>query len=144
MDNLQINEYLKKYTNFKGTFPRDMLPKAIPINSGVVINTDKAGGPGEHWVAVYLNNSGAQYFDSFGLVPLHKEIFAFLNRISPNGWYYNKVTFQSLHTDTCGNYCIYYLSLRLNGKSFDDFCNIFNFSPLKNDILAKFLYKAKK
>jgi hypothetical protein len=141
MDNYEINSFLKKYRNYIGTFPRDKLPKNMPVNSGCIINTDTSKGPGEHWVSVYLDEYGAEYFDSFGLIPMHKEIIRFLDRISPNGWWYNRITFQSLHSDTCGNYCVYYMSVRLNGKTFDDFRKVFNFTTRKNDILAKFLYK---
>ena len=145
MNTRDINKYLNKYIEFFGTYPKDILPKALARSGGVVINTDTSKGPGEHWVAVYLSSSGiAEYFDSFGQPPMHKEIIEFLDNISPKGWYYNPVTFQSLYTNTCGMYCVYYLANRFNGGDYDVFRAIFNHSEELNDRLTKILYKNKK
>ncbi len=51
----------------------------------IVVNTDKSSGPGEHWVAVYVDRNGkGYYFDSYGGPPL-SEIKQFLNRVCKNG-----------------------------------------------------------
>jgi hypothetical protein len=144
MNTLEINDYLRGYINFRGTFPRDLLPTYLSKFCGVVINTDKACDPGEHWVAIYMNKKTAEYFDSFGLPPMHKDIIEFLDRISPNGWQHNSITYQSLYTDTCGNYCVYFLASRFNGDDDHAFRKIFNFNPKLNDRIAKYLYNIRK
>jgi hypothetical protein len=142
MDTNEINFYLKNFKQFKGTYPRDMLPKTIPNNSCIVINTDKSTQPGQHWVAVFKNIEGTvEYFDSFGLPPLLAEIIKFLDRISPDGWYYNKITLQSVYSDTCGMYSVYYLTARCRGLTIEEFISIFSNKPKLNDFLAKILYK---
>jgi hypothetical protein len=144
MNTIEINAYLRRYKNFRGTFPRDWLPGNLPAHSGVVINTDKACDPGEHWVAVYMNKDKAEYFDSFGLPPMHEEIIQFLDKISPDGWQHNSITYQSLYTDTCGNYSVYFLASRFNGDDDSAFRKIFSFNPKMNDRLAKYLYNIRK
>jgi hypothetical protein len=52
MNTFEINNYLKNFPQFKGTYPRDMLPKINHLPSGIVINTDPSNKPGEHWVAM--------------------------------------------------------------------------------------------
>jgi hypothetical protein len=139
MNTIEIYNYLKGYNQFIGVFPRDQIPENIPINSGLIINTDKAKDPGEHWVSIYLDNDVAVYFDSFGLIPMHREIIIFLNKISPNGWYHNTIPFQSINADTCGMYCVYFLVNYFKTRNFNNFIKIF--SHANNDSLAKLIYK---
>ncbi len=142
MNTLEINKYLKDFSQFKGTYPKDLLPKIYGLPIGIVINTDSSDEPGEHWVAVYIDRNGiGEYFDSFGLPPLHKEITDFMHENCPQGWLYNTITFQSMYSQTCGNYCVLYLSSKFKGMNFNEFTVIFNHSPDLNDKLAKRLYK---
>jgi hypothetical protein len=59
MNTLEINRYLKKFPQFKGTYPRDMLPTINRLPACVVINTDPSNEPGEHWVAVFIDRNGS-------------------------------------------------------------------------------------
>ena len=142
MNTITINEYMKPFGQYKGTYPRDCLPEDIPKSTGVIINTDASTGPGKHWVAVYNGPTHAVYFDSFGLPPLHKDIIQFLDRISPSMWGHNTITFQSESTNTCGLYCLYFLTNYFNGGDFINFRKIFNFKQTKNDLFIKSLYKS--
>ena len=56
-----------------GTYARDQIP---PLEHerrpfALVINTDVAAGPGEHWLAVYAHRGSTkiEMFDTFGLPP---------------------------------------------------------------------------
>ena len=76
MNILEINNEMK-IDCFKGTFSCDAIPKIKykqPI--AIIINTDPSYKPGEHWVALFINNNIAEYFDSFGGKPI-KEIYIF-------------------------------------------------------------------
>jgi hypothetical protein len=144
MNTLEINKYLGGFSQFIGTYPKDLLPKIHGLPIGIVINTDSSYEPGEHWVSVYIDRNGlGEYFDSFGLPPLHKEITDFMHNNCPQGWLYNTITFQSIYSQTCGNYCVLYLSSKFKGMRFNDFTAIFNHTPNINDKLAKFLYKGQ-
>ncbi len=144
MNTFEINNYLKNFPQFKGTYPRDMLPKINHLPSGIVINTDPSNKPGEHWVAMYIDINGVgEYFDSFGLPPLHKEIVSFLEKNCSRGWLCNTITFQSMFSETCGMYCVLYLSSKFKGMSFNKFTSIFNHRRDLNDRVAEILYKEK-
>ena len=55
-------------TSFRGVFSRDTLPSTI--NGLLVCNTDPHGKPGEHWIAMCINDDGhGEYFDSFERPP---------------------------------------------------------------------------
>ena len=89
---------------------------------GLVINTDRSDGPGEHWVAVFLDGKGCgEYFDSFGLPPLRKGIITFMNRNCPVMWSYNTTTVQEFDETVCGNWCVNFLKAKFAGLKFDEF-----------------------
>ncbi len=92
MNTIQINELLSEYDCFIGTYPRDLLPKEkIKIRPcALIVNTDESSKPGEHWLAIYLNANGiAEYFDSFGFMPMHNDIIKFLLRNNIKSLIYN-------------------------------------------------------
>ena len=52
---------------FRGVHPIDRLPK---LKKGAyVINTAPSTHPGQHWVAVYGEDTKMDYFDSYGRYP---------------------------------------------------------------------------
>ncbi len=66
MDTIAHNTY------FLGVLPCDYLPKTPLKNlpAMLIFNTDPSTEPGQHWVAVYINNDGVScFFDSFGGAP---------------------------------------------------------------------------
>ena len=104
--------------------PHDMLESLVikerPM--AIVVNTDKSGTIGEHWVAVYLmQDSKGEYFDSFGLPPLHLDVLEFLNTKCPMGWCYSNVTLQEYEDTICGNLCVCFHRYRLGGISYISF-----------------------
>ena len=142
MNSLEIYKELKHYKEFLGVYSRDKLNFYMPDETGIIINTDKSGEPGEHWVAIYKNERTI-YFDSFGLPPIQDEIIDYLNKINPIGWFHNTICFQSYYQDTCGMYSMIFLACMFEFRSFDKFIEIFNLNKHSNDILAKIIYKFK-
>ena len=73
------NFEIQKYQNeprFNGVYSRDNLPK---IKDGAyVINLDEYSHIGTHWVALYVQNNNATYFDSFGVEHISKETKIFI------------------------------------------------------------------
>ena len=45
-----------------------------------MINLDEHYDTGTYWIALWLNNNNATYFDSFGVEHLPKKIKEFINR----------------------------------------------------------------
>lgn len=151
MNTLEIAQALSKKCGsiFKGVYALDQLPSTPPppsssAPSAYVINTDRHDKPGMHWVACFLHTTKdiIEYFDSYGLVPLHGEILEFLNR-SGCEIKYNKVLLQDLESNLCGQYCCVYLYYRHRAAlDMDDFLRIFSSrSTCQNDYIVQQLFK---
>ncbi len=137
MNTIQINELLSEYDCFIGTYPRDLLPKEkIKIRPcALIVNTDESSKPGEHWLAIYLNANGtAEYFDSFGFMPMHNDIIKFLLRNNIKSLIYNPNQIQSITTKTCGAYCVLFVKFKCLNYDFCDLMNCFSNNKYKNDV----------
>ena len=116
MNTIEISRYLEHHPNFIGVFPSDKhcLPKISTYPSALIINTDPHQLPGQHWIAIYfLNKNTVEYFNTSGRQPSIKSIIKFMYK---NAKYviYNTSQLQSDYSMTCGAFCIYYLTDRLN------------------------------
>lgn len=83
MDTGQLQAVLSQSlgSSFAGVYPRDLIPHQLrPYEKGIVVNTDPHDRPGMHWVCLYSNTPIIEYFDSYGLPPLHHEIRDFIAR----------------------------------------------------------------
>jgi hypothetical protein len=98
---------------FGGVYSRDLLPDTLD-RKAIVVNTDPHDKPGAHWVCLYMTSSIVEYFDSYGLPPLHRDIQDFIDRHGEG--IHNPHVYQDLNTDVCDQYCVYYLHQRLRGK----------------------------
>jgi hypothetical protein len=116
---IDIENYLRKYSQFRGVFAIDRLPfEILPKPFGIVVNLDPSWQSGSHWVAVYAPETGPLiYFDSFGLVP-PENLLTFLERnTKSHGYELNKSIFQGELSIKCGHYCLLFLeSCFLNYK----------------------------
>jgi len=99
---------------------------------GIVFNTDKSSGPGEHWIALFcdirpeLDYPRITYFDSYADKP-EKEVQALMKRWAqswnetgvhskPMQITYNKTRHQYQHSE-CGMYSLYFHLCCLTGTS---------------------------
>lgn len=119
MDNRQISSVLSRHAKarrvFIGCFPSDMIPLNDRYPYAMVVNTDSSARKGRHWIAIYVPSpSTAEYFDSFGMeanknIKNYLKNFLIVRRS-------NKML-QSIFTDVCGMYCIYFIIKRSTGES---------------------------
>jgi hypothetical protein len=89
------------------------------------------GNPGSHWSALFVGERGrAEFFDSYKLNPSpdHKK---FLKRFK--GTKLSMRPLQSVTSETCGKFCIFYLACRMGGYSPRHFYNCFGGNPRRND-----------
>ena len=131
LTNFEIQEYYQNEPTFNGVFSRDNLPNNIRPrglgsavkNGAYVINLDEYHDIGTHWVALYVNNKIAIYFDSFGVEHMRKEIMKFIarKRIIRN---INRI--QAYDSIMCGYFCIGFINFMFNGKSLTDYTNLFS------------------
>lgn len=141
MDTAQLETLLHKHSAtrsiFGGVLARDQLPIRAQ-HRAYIVNLDKSSEPGSHWVAiVFSNNFPAEYFDSYGMPPIHHDIKKFLENNSIQ-WTYNSICLQSYRTAVCGQYCAYYIIQRRLNKSMREILTLFNSTNhLKNDRYVK-------
>lgn len=96
---------------FHGVYARDQLPNTVQYPCAMVLNTDPANKPGEHWVAMYFDEEGhGEYFDSYGIPP--PPCFTrYIQRHSMQ-WSWNRRSLQDVWTSACGHFCVYYVIYR--------------------------------
>ena len=130
---MNINEIMQQYQDlykdfkFLGAQPSDYtkikkLNKSdLKHNSrylGIIFNTDPHTKPGQHWIAVFIDNHTKRldYFDSLGHVPT-KNIASFLKLFKDYHFNINRKEHQKGGTN-CGVYSCFFIIQRLNGNTF--------------------------
>ena len=122
--------------NWLGVFARDELPNLMRVTRpfALVFNTDPHNKPGQHWLAIYGPNNGPiELFDSFGMPP---SFYGFTN-----SFIHSNFSFQSLSSDLCGNYTLYFIYNRSRNISFKEIVSILHSfyvpdSHVKNYIIS--------
>jgi len=148
-DILNVAKYYKLPLN--GVFMKDTLP-SVPKNGGYVVNLDSSTDPrdGTHWCMIYLHNKDVLYVDSYGQLPT-QETINFMNKVNKH-WGWNVMQYQSWNSELCGFYslaAIMAITIGLDNNesifdSFDNFSNMFNIDPNKNDrILQQYFMQFK-
>lgn len=115
-----------------GVFASDNVPKVISrFPSCFISNTDPAKHSGQHWVAYYFTSpSTYEFFDSYAFEPRCYMLYYDSPIIL------NNRPLQSLKSNVCGQYCLYFLESRSRGISFTSIINSFSHSPKFNDKLV--------
>lgn len=121
----EIQDMMKKHPSFSGVFARDevrQIRKMVPM--GAIINLDKTGEPGSHWVALYISRDSVEYFDPLGEDPgtdIVADVMALLKRWrmpTMMKFKINKIKYQNSRSTTCGYHSMRFLMDRFNGKTF--------------------------
>ena len=117
--------------SFKGVYARNNLPTdGIQYPSAYIVNSDQHHRPGEHWLAIVLENkSHGVFFDSFGR---SSEFYGgkLKQFLSANVRHYEcfNVPVQSKHSTRCGFFVLTFLILNVCLKwSIDNIVNFFLF-----------------
>ena len=77
LTNFEKRKYYQNKPSFIGVCSRDNLTE---IKDGAyVINLDEYSDIGTHWVALYVENNDATYFDSFRVEHIPKDIRTFIS-----------------------------------------------------------------
>jgi hypothetical protein len=146
MNTKEIDEIL--YSNliskqfYQGCYPCDIVPEPLKYPATFVVNNDDSLGPGEHWVAVYIPNPDTlYYFDSLNGEP-NECLFEYLNKFKI--LLKNNVRVQSLFSDSCAHFCIYFVIQISKGYSFDYIMNkLIDMEDLEwvvNDYVSKIVW----
>ena len=122
LTNFEIKTYYQNEPTFIGVYSRDNLPDQIK-DGGYVINLDEYYDIGTQWIALYVNNETATYFDSFGTEHIPKEVKKFIgsrNIIS------NIYRIQNYDSIMCRHFFIGFIDYMLTGKSLTNYTNLFS------------------
>ena len=122
LSNFELKDAVKKVKipcfRGGGVFFLDTLPKKPNNKECGIVNFDKSGGSGTHWVAWYKNGKTKMYFDSYGVRPpieviqyLGKPISYNADQVQPAGWVF------------CGHLCLYVLKELSAGHEFKKVLN---------------------
>ena len=111
---------------------KDTLPEVVDTYpSAFVCNTHDGDQPGEHWIAIYVDEIG-DYFDPYGQQPEHVEFTNFMNEHCSE-WSPNDRVLQSPISTVCRHYCIAFLMFRCRKVSMHDFTSLFTTDLVAND-----------
>ena len=145
LTNIEIQKYENK-PKFNGVYSRDSLPNKIK-DGAYVINLDEYSHIGTHWVALYIKNNNATYFDSFGVEHIPKGIIKFINHTLCSASHHQNILvnifrIQAYDSVMCGYFCIGFIDFMLKGKTLTKYTNLFlpnNFK--KNDNIIPSYFK---
>lgn len=93
---------------FKGVYPSDLIPKLTNNKCCCILNLDKSGQPGTHWIAIYKFGNKTLCYDSFGR--RNTQIITNL-KFSGNGKIYDteRDEEQKIMETNCGARCLSFL-----------------------------------
>ena len=111
--------------------------KQYPI--ALVVNTKPSSHPGEHWTAIFIRsrNQPMVFFCSYGM-----GMESYSNDFSDFGKLFksivqNKIQLQSLNSNVCGHFAIYFLWKQMNNVSLNSIYCGFSKDYHKNDKLVR-------
>ena len=139
LSNFEIQKYYQNEPRFNGVYSRVNLPKIK--NGADVVNLDEYSDVGTNWVALYVHNDDATYFDSFDVEHIPKEIKTFDKNKNIKT---NIFRIQAYNSIMCGYFYIGFTDFMLAGKKLTDYTNLFSpydFKKNDNIILSYFKYE---
>ena len=88
-----------------------------------MINLGEYSDIGAHWIALSVKNSDTNYFDSFGVEHIPKEIKAFIKNRNIKT---NIVRIQAFDSIMCVYFCIGFIDFMFKGKTLTKYTNFFS------------------
>ena len=130
-------EYENVMQKLGGMFSRNNLPDLAEKYKFYMCNTDPSSDPGDHWVVLHAAADGGEYFDSLGGAISHDEFALLLG----GEYICVSVHTQELLSSLCGQYCIFYMSLRARGHSMNDIVHVLDIQGEASDSFVTGLVK---
>ena len=126
-----ISRDIRLNRQFLGVFAADELPRQMPVGSLAIVNCCERTRPGKHWIAIYQESANRlEMFDSYGLPP---SAYNLENKLPADVIVYNKRQLQSVFSNVCGQYCLYYCYFKARGYAINDILAIFSNDVASND-----------
>ena len=142
MNEIDINQYLilDQFVKqiYRGVISSNELFKIDKsVKSLYIVNTDPNYLPGSHWICIYSQGEICEIFDSLGNNP--KEYSKHFTNLMQEyeKCIYSTVKLQSVSSNLCGIYCIFYCYLKSRGFELYEILNTFSENTQMNDYLMK-------
>lgn len=142
MNTVQLTSVMDRIScniHFLGVLPCDYLPKEPlkKLPSMVILNTHPSGLPGQHWLAIYINEEGVGcFFDSFGNKPDYQGFPSIIKnflKLNSKEIQHSNVQVQDFTSDTCGQHCVFFLYHMTKGFDYDYVLKMYSDDLIKND-----------
>ena len=128
--------------NFVGVFAANEIQslKVKRFPSFLIVNTSDSNFSYGHWIALMITRTKIEIFDSLGGRPENwgnypENILRFLIHYSFSHNFVISPQLQSIDSQLCGIYCIYYILFRRR-KSFINLCRPFTYNFEQNDLIV--------
>ena len=119
LTNFEIQKYRQNEPKFNSVYSRNNLPK---IKDGAyVINLDEYESIETHWITLYVHDNNVNYFDSFGVEHIPKEVINFIGNKNVKIRIYRIQVYDSI---MCQYFFIGFIDFILKGKSLLDYKNL--------------------
>lgn len=146
LDTDEINKYLRSLDKFKGAFPCDQIPVFPDNEYAVIINTDNSDLSGSHWTGLVIKGSNGYYFDSLGRYydnqSFPTDYIEYLSKICVDKkMKFNEKVLQSFHSNTCGQFCIYFVKQLSRNVKFSSIFHDFTENLRSNDVKIMKIFK---
>jgi hypothetical protein len=135
VSNYYLDDILKSFKNFKGTFSSNNIP-ILKNRESVICNFSRVGEEGTHFVFLCNTNNSLYYFDSLKLPIIPEDVASYF-------LYYQNVVniskrIQHPNSSFCGFYCVLaILACNLHISFFtEDILNVFKEPSMGNDSLC--------
>lgn len=119
-----IKNFCANDKKFLGCIPQAYLLQRSFHPGYYILNLDKPTGPGTHWVLLYCYPTRSVYFDPYGEVPTGTAI-KMCNEWKRPITEYNHNDYQSLGSNDCGYYCLFFAKGLNQGRSLSQLQRLF-------------------
>jgi len=121
LSNFDILEYAKLVGLPIDCLAKNVVPKTIPDNTGIIVNLNDLGQKGSHWISVIRKNNKCLYYDPFGVIHMPKQVEkCLLNSVGEDNIFISDGQNQHLVSYKCGYFCLFVCkSILVDDKSFE-------------------------
>jgi len=143
LTNFEILHYSKLVGLPIDCMAKNMTPKTIKNNTGLIVNLNDLGEKGSHWVCAVRKNNQCLYYDSYGVIHMPKQLEkCLLKSVGADNIFVSNGQNQYLVSIMCGYYCLKICkSILLDNMNFSQAIKQFSDNPsMKNRDIADNLF----
>jgi len=113
------------------------------FNMFYIFNNQTSKFGGQHWLALCKKDNRIEFFDSYGL-GLRFYGKHFVNFKKKYVVHENNKKLQSIYSNVCGQFCLFYLYYRHKGYTMHEIEKMFTSDSVRNDkIVKQFVFRKK-